>query len=135
MKSIKNYITEKLKISKNKKLDNTFYSFLLKLSEITSFKLDITSEKSIHDFTKYLVYENIIIELQDEESKIDYLTYPNTDFFDIDELGKFFNELLENDANYDITKMSNNWIWLHLYVDNEIVYSLKIFDENNKISK
>lgn len=135
MKSIKNYITEKLKISKNKKLDNTFYSFLLKLSEITSFKLDITSEKSIHDFAKYLVYENIIIELQDEESNIDYLTYPNTDFFDIDELGKFFNELLENDANYDITKMSNNLIWLHLYVDNEIVYSLKLFDENNKISK
>lgn len=135
MKSIKNYITEKLKISKHKNLDNTFYSFLLKLSEITSFKLDITSEKSIHDFAKYLVYENIIIELQNEESKIDYLTYPNTDFFDIDELGKFFNELLENDANYDITKMSNNLIWLHLYVDNEIVYSLKIFDENNKISK
>lgn len=135
MKSIKNYITEKLKISKHKNLDNTFYSFLLKLSEITSFKLDITSEKSIHDFAKYLVYENIIIELQDEESNIDYLTYPNTDFFDIDELGKFFNELLENDANYDITKMSNNSIWLHLYVDNEIVYSLKFFDENNKISK
>lgn len=137
MKTLNYYITEKLKISKRiNKNPNTFESYLIKLSELYDFDLDINDEKNVADFAKYLVYEGVIVELQDEQNlKID-MSYPNTDFFDEKELGIFVNELLENEATYKTTTFSNGmekYLWLSLYVKNELVFSFKLYNKNNKL--
>jgi len=137
MKTLNYYITEKLKISKRvTKNPNTFESYLIKLSELYDFDLDINDEKNVADFAKYLVYEGVIVELQDEQNlKID-MSYPNTDFFDEKELGIFVNELLENEATYKTTTFSDGpgkYLWLSLYVKNELVFSFKLYNKNNKL--
>ena len=135
MKTLNFYITERLKIKKQKnKQDNLFESYLIKLAELYNFDLDTNYEKSVNDFVDFLINEEIIIEFQDEEDPYIDMSYPNPDIINMDEIKVFFNELLINNATYDLSKPINKtYVWISLYIKNELVYSLKLYNKDNKL--
>lgn len=135
MKTLNFYISERLKIKKQKnKQDNLFESYLIKLAELYNFDLDTNYEKSVNDFVDFLINEEIIIEFQHEEDPYIDMSYPNPDIINMNEIKVFFNELLINNATYDLSKPINKTcVWIFLYIKNELIYSFKLYNKDNKL--
>ena len=132
MKHLITYINEKLKITKDNinMNDDSFESLLYKLSEVLcNNEFDISKKSHLRAFITEMIFEEYLIELQNEENE-DYqdLKYPNTDFTDIDEVLDFFIELIELEATCKIVqdKTSKSTVhWIHIYIDNSMVFSLR----------
>jgi len=135
MKTLNSYIIERLKIGKQQdKRPNLFESYLIKLAELYNFDLDTNDEKSVNDFAKFLIYEEIIVELQHEENKFVDMSYPNPDIIDMNEIEVFFNELLANNAIYKLSKpIDKKYMWISLYIKDELIYSFKLYNKDNKL--
>lgn len=135
MKTLNSYIIERLKIGKQQdKRPDLFESYLIKLAELYNFDLDTNDEKSVNDFAKFLIYEEIIVELQNEENPSVDMSYPNSDIIDMKEIEVFFNELLTNNVIYKLSKLiDKKYMWISLYVKDELIYSFKLYNKDNKL--
>lgn len=141
MKHLTNYISEKLKITKNDLIksseDNSFESFLYKLSEILfDNKYDITNDKDLNNLIENLFNDEYFFDWEYENKNKYHLRYPQEDFIEVDEFVYFFKQLVEHNAIYKITKdpSSKERQWLNIYINENLVFSIRC-DFKDKLNK